>query len=95
MRGANDSSISIGGVCEEGENPPLFPQGLGISRKSTTESSQQGLISTAKLEAFKHASCFPLYALLSLRGFVRLWVRVWVRVEASEPVVEALSPPVA
>ena len=55
VRGANEFSISIGRFVKEGKTPPLFPQGLGISRKkSTIESSQQGLISTAKLEAFKH-----------------------------------------
>ena len=44
----------LGGLLRKGKTPPLFPQGLGISRKSTIESSQQDLISTAKLEAFKH-----------------------------------------
>ena len=46
----------MGGLLRKGNPPPLFPQGLGISRMSTIESSQQGLISTAKLEAFKHES---------------------------------------
>ena len=94
MRGANEFSISIGGFVKKGKDPPTFPQGLGISRKSTIESSQQGLISTAKLEAFKHEStqvAFPL--LLHYWHCVVLYdCGVWVRVEGSEPVVEACRP---
>lgn len=101
VRGANEFSISIGGFVKKGKNPPTFPQGLGISRKSTIESSQQGLISTAKLEAFKHEGtqvAFPLLlhywhcVVLYDCGWVRVGVGVWVRVEGSEPVVEACRP---